>query len=65
MTEAEKKWCCELTCENDAVFEIFNKGESIDPYDYTHACKEHVGEMLYEASHVFVLSQAKVSVPTK
>lgn len=61
----DRKSCCELTCENDAVFEIFNKGESIDPYDYTHACQEHVGEMLYEDSRVFLLPQAAVATPTR
>lgn len=61
----DRSWCCELTCENIAVFEIVNQGESIDPYDYTHACQEHVGEMLYEDSHVFLLSQANIATPTK
>jgi hypothetical protein len=57
--------CCELTCENIAAFEIWNQRESIDPYDYTHACQEHVGEMLYEDSRVFLLPQAAVATPTK
>ncbi len=57
--------CCELMCEHDAVFEIWNKGESIDPYGYTFACQEHVGEMLYEDCRVFLLPQNNVATPTK
>lgn len=48
-------YCCHLGCPKDAEFEILNLrpngklGELAgpDPYsDYTHACEEHVGNLL-------------------
>ena len=66
MEEKPNKWCCEVSCENDAVSKTANLGESVDPYDYTHACEEHVTEMLYEHSHVNLLEQARdFATPTK
>jgi hypothetical protein len=38
-----KPVCCVITCGKDAEWEI-RYGETTD--DYTHACTEHVGEML-------------------
>jgi len=40
-----KKYCCHDGCENDAEF-IVTYNNRRDPDNETHACMEHVGEML-------------------
>lgn len=42
--ESDKPFCCVLTCNLDAEFDIY--GESNHPDDTTQACELHVGELL-------------------
>jgi hypothetical protein len=39
-----KPWCCLVTCNEDAEFEIW--GESGQYHDNTQACRTHVGDLL-------------------
>jgi hypothetical protein len=43
----EKPYCCHIPCSGAAQWEIWHV--SGDPYDSTHACTEHVGELLTDA----------------
>jgi len=56
MSDAERlsvARCCFIapasgSCEQPAEWEIKNTTEGADPYDYTHACTQHVGGLLTE-----------------
>jgi hypothetical protein len=43
----EIPYCCHIPCSRAAEWEIWHT--SGDPYDSTHACTEHVGELLTDA----------------
>jgi hypothetical protein len=45
----DSPWCCyvdDKSCGHDAEFSIINTTPGADPYDYTHACVDHVGALL-------------------
>jgi hypothetical protein len=39
--ENKKPWCCEISCKEDAVFEVRLLNGGLE--DYTHVCNSHVG----------------------
>lgn len=38
--------CCHIPCDTPAEYEIINTSPGADPYDVTHACVLHVGDLL-------------------
>jgi hypothetical protein len=39
-----ERTCCKIDCEKPAEVEMF--AQTGDPYDYTDACLDHIGELL-------------------
>lgn len=40
--------CCVIDCDREAEWQIWPLMLQPDPYDYTEACTEHVGELLHK-----------------
>jgi hypothetical protein len=38
--------CCELNCNDKAVFQVQDIGEGKTYEDYTHCCEKHLAEMI-------------------
>ena len=54
MATDKEPFCCNLECENTPRWEIW---WGTAPDDYTHACVDHVGELLEDGTvnHVYPL----------